>query len=77
MSWFDRNRQHQDWRNATWAERQLRDLLLRITAQNEVILAAIEKRAPKLSPEDQAAVDEIFAIEVSDRKKIDTQLAKK
>lgn len=68
--WFDRNQRHDDWKRATWAERQLRDMLAKIILQNAAILAKLEDH--KLSPEDQAKVDEIFAIETSDIAKIDT-----
>lgn len=60
MSWYDWNQQHEGWREATWAERRLRDMLIGVTLQNEAILAAIEKRAPKLSSEDQAKLNQIF-----------------
>lgn len=76
-NWFDWNKQHDGWREAPWWARRLRDNLAIVTLQNEAILAQLERRESKLSPEDREAVDEIFAIEDRDRKRIDATLAKK
>lgn len=71
----DRPRRRDDrdnpWRDATPIERELREMLFVIMIQNENILAELEEREPKLTPEDQARVDEIFEIETRDVKKID------
>lgn len=40
-------------------------------SQNEAILAALEKRANRLSPQDQRDVDTIFEVATGIKKKID------
>lgn len=42
--------------------------------QNEAILAALEKRASKLSPEDQRDVDAAYEIAARTKRKLDAAL---
>lgn len=75
MGWFDQNQQHDGWRWATWGERRLRDMLLAITLQNEAILAKLEARDSKLSPEDQAKLNQIFDRATATTAKIDEAIS--
>lgn len=51
-------------------------MLAIIMIQNEAILAKVEQRSPKLSPEDQATVNELFDRATADTAKIDAALPK-
>jgi len=57
-------------RQPQWAI-DLKDAQMIIMFQNELILAKLEKRGSKLSPEDQAKVNKIFAKASGIVKKID------
>lgn len=48
------------WSDAPRWARSLMDAQVVIMIQNECILAKLEQRANKLSPEDQAKVNELF-----------------
>lgn len=70
MSFFDWNQSHDGWRDAPWWARRLRDTLSILVLQNEAILAKLEERPPKLSPEDQKHLNEIFDAATATAKKI-------
>ncbi len=56
---------------------QIRDApawALILMLQNEAILAKLEQRPCNLSPEDQKAVNELFAVETADKAALDKTL---
>jgi hypothetical protein len=66
-----RERRRSPWDDAPpWAH-DLADMVFAVMMQNEDMLALLQKRTSKLSPEDQAAVDAIVAESTRLRKEID------
>jgi hypothetical protein len=59
-----------------WAREQ-RDMHAIIICQNEAILAKIEDRPCKVSPEDQKIYDQIFDTATANTTAINAELAKK
>lgn len=74
MSLFRHRDDHGPWFGASARERHLAEMLAVVIAQNEAILAKLEARPSKLSPEDQAMADQIFATAAATTAKVDAAL---
>ena len=67
---------HRQQREAPIDQAEIGELLAIIVMQNEVIMARLEERSPKLSPEDQKKINQIFDLATADRAKLDAATAK-
>lgn len=70
---------HDDPKRSAWYDaprwaRKLGEMQLATMIQNEAILAKLEQRESKLSPEDQEKLNKIFDIASGDAAKIDKSL---
>lgn len=68
---FGKHHRDDPWGKAPeWAV-ELGEVQFCILLQNEAILAALEKRAPKLSPKDQEILNTIFDVSEATTKRIE------
>lgn len=72
----DRHGCEDPWEMAPTDSVEIGTMLVVIIIQNEMILAELQKRPSKLSPQDQARINEIFEKVTADTAKIDEALPK-